>query len=416
MLGALFVACATAVATILFSIDSNVAGPCIASSFMIAVACAAMLPMMPRRDEFRFRISGIVWIVAMSTDALLGIFLIWEDFLSLRVSDFECTAAAMFILFAGTCVVIVPLRHMEATNGPVRRVAMFSSIAIGLVTLSMVAVMLVNSVTRIGSLQVDEGIGYWAALMGASVTIGAASCGLIPGVATWRRVISWIGIVAAVLVAGGWMQIIRANPPMTDPIYSWEFLGAGVCGGVAIYSVGRVLQLGRLEGALIPYIAFLTVVSGVLASRAVVIQNADSWVARSLFATLLIEGCLALTVIILYRIGRKATLRDWQISGAEVACPRCGKRGHFGIGEHACKECSCRILLAFRDTKCPKCHHDVQQLQPGRPCPECGVQPERSAGNYFVAGATGAATCDSSGAQIATSSAAAATSASRPSS
>lgn len=393
MLAALFLACAAAIISIFVSIDNDLAARFIGSSVLIAVGCALVLPVMPREDAHRISLSGTVWIIVVAVEVLTALLSMWADLLRGRLVSGESFALAMFILFFGFFAAVIPIRQLERTPGPLHRISLLATGLLGVVTTGIVATLLFTGFSSLSPTLTEKLLGSWFALIGGSIVLSCCACGLIRSAPLWRRILAILGIAVTALAVICWMRLILTNfgSNMIEDValLPWAFMASGIAVGIALLLIGKALPLGRIESRIIPWITLITIAVGWLAAdvSAQKIKDALTW--RLLAATCILDACMGLTTIILYRTGRRNAAKQWSISGADLTCPRCGKKSTFSVGEHPCTHCGFQVLIAFRDIQCARCRHDVRHLPTGSPCPECGLAIENSAANYLLAGATG---------------------------
>ncbi len=394
MLFMLFIACSTAITSIFASFQNDLGSRLVGSSVLLAVGCAALLPMMPKSDTQRLLLTGLVWIGVVAFEVVAGLFLIWSDLLS-GASWFrsEIVSCAMLVAFVGYSAAFVPMRQLERASGPLLRISRFATVLIGLLTIGIALALLTAGIGQTAQSLTEKLMGSWFTLLCGSIVLSCCAFGLIGGSPRWRKVLAIIGVVATSIGVACWMyQVLSDFRPQDTSALRWGLFSSGIAAGIGILSIGQALPLGPVEYRLLPGITLLTTLAGWLAGS-LATKNLDGQFSeltgRLLAATLVLDGCLALTVVIFFVIGRRGAHKDWIVTGASLTCPRCGKRSNFAIGEHPCSRCGFHVLVAFRDEKCARCHHDVRHLPTGSPCPECGLAIENSAANYLLAGTAG---------------------------
>ncbi len=394
MLFMLFIACSTAITSIFASFQNDLGSRLVGSSVLLAVGCAALLPMMPKSDTQRLLLTGLVWIGVVAFEVVAGLFLIWSDLLS-GASWFrsEIVSCAMLVAFVGYSAAFVPMRQLECASGPLLRISRFATVLIGLLTIGIALALLTAGIGQTAQSLTEKLMGSWFTLLCGSIVLSCCAFGLIGGSPRWRKVLAIIGVVATSIGVACWMyQVLSDFRPQDTSALRWGLFSSGIAAGIGILSIGQALPLGPVEYRLLPGITLLTTLAGWLAGS-LATKNLDGQFSeltgRLLAATLVLDGCLALTVVIFFVIGRRGAHKDWIVTGASLTCPRCGKRSNFAIGEHPCSRCGFHVLVAFRDEKCARCHHDVRHLPTGSPCPECGLAIENSAANYLLAGTAG---------------------------
>ncbi len=394
MLFMLFIACSTAITSIFASFQNDLGSRLVGSSVLLAVGCAALLPMMPKSDTQRLLLTGLVWIGVVAFEVVAGLFLIWSDLLS-GASWFrsEIVSCAMLVAFVGYSAAFVPMRQLERASGPLLRISRFATVLIGLLTIGIALALLTAGIGQTAQSLTEKLMGSWFTLLCGSIVLSCCAFGLIGGSPRWRKVLAIIGVVATSIGVACWMyQVLSDFRPQDTSALRWGLFSSGIAAGIGILSIGQALPLGPVEYRLLPGITLLTTLAGWLAGS-LATKNLDGQFSeltgRLLAATFVLDGCLALTVVIFFVIGRRGAHKDWIVTGASLTCPRCGKRSNFAIGEHPCSRCGFHVLVAFRDEKCARCHHDVRHLPTGSPCPECGLAIENSAANYLLAGTAG---------------------------
>ena len=394
MLFMLFIACSTAITSIFASFQNDLGSRLVGSSVLLAVGCAALLPMMPKSDTQRLLLTGLVWIGVVAFEVVAGLFLIWSDLLS-GASWFrsEIVSCAMLVAFVGYSAAFVPMRQLERASGPVLKLSRFATVLIGLLTIGIALALLTAGIGPNQMQLTEKLMGSWFTLLCGSIVLSCCAFGLIAGSPRWRKVLAIIGVLATSIGVACWMyQVLSDFRPEPTSALRWALVSSGIAAGIGILSIGQALPLGPVEYRLLPGITLLTTLAGWLAGS-LATKNLDGQFSeltgRLLAATLVLDGCLALTVVIFFVIGRRGAHKDWIVTGASLTCPRCGKRSNFAIGEHPCSRCGFHVLVAFRDEKCARCHHDVRHLPTGSPCPECGLAIENSAANYLLAGTAG---------------------------
>jgi len=394
MLFMLFIACSTAITSIFASFQNDLGSRLVGSSVLLAVGCAALLPMMPKSDTQRLLLTGLVWIGVVAFEVVAGLFLIWSDLLS-GASWFrsEIVSCAMLVAFVGYSAAFVPMRQLERASGPLLRISRFATVLIGLLTIGIALALLTAGIGQTAQSLTEKLMGSWFTLLCGSIVLSCCAFGLIGGSPRWRKVLAIIGVVATSIGVACWMyQVLSDFRPQDTSALRWGLFSSGIAAGIGILSIGQAQPLGPVEYRLLPGITLLTTLAGWLAGS-LATKNLDGQFSeltgRLLAATLVLDGCLALTVVIFFVIGRRGAHKDWIVTGASLTCPRCGKRSNFAIGEHPCSRCGFHVLVAFRDEKCARCHHDVRHLPTGSPCPECGLAIENSAANYLLAGTAG---------------------------
>lgn len=396
MLGMLFVACATAILAIFVSFKNDFGGRLVGSSVLLAVGCAVLLPITPKENTQRLSLSGRAWIGVVAFQVLAGLFLIWEDLIGgaswIRNGTVSC---AMFVVFAGMCAAIAPMQQLQHRDGKLLNISKMATWLIGLLTIGIALALLTTGYKSSSIILLEKLMGSWFTLICSTIVLSCCACGLIRGTPRWRKALAIIGLTATSCGVSCWMFYVLSNFDSSISNLLWTALvSSGIAAGIGILSIGLALPVGRVESRLLPWIALLTAVAGWLAGNMAQRESSLSLglTERLLAATLVLDGCLGLTVIIFYVIGRRGATKDWMITGAILTCPRCGKKAVFSTGENPCIRCGFHVLIAFRDEKCSRCKHDVRHLPNGNPCPECGLAVESSAANYLLAGATGTET------------------------
>ena len=365
------------------------------TSAIIAVASALFIPVLPKREGYAVLLSGRVWMTIVTLIALGGIALAWNDLIG-RPFDEEVIIISQTLLFLGMFAAIIPLKLLEHSAVRLRSVALGSVLFTGGSTLVIIGALFSSNLSGgISSNFRGNLFGEWAVLVLGGIAAAACFAGWVAGAKGLRGILPIAGIVATVICAAFWQPIVLdATINQAVPAaFSYPLLSTGISVGLALYSLGTALALGRIERRLLPVIALLAMVMGGIASAMTTAPKTTQWLSidqlgRMLAAVSIVEGCLALAVVVLWQLGRRAS-RPWVITGAEITCPRCGKRSTFETGESPCKTCGFRVLIAFRDANCARCQHDVRTLEMGHPCPECGLDVERSCESYLATGATG---------------------------
>lgn len=385
MLLLLFVACANAILSIFATFQNDIGSRLVGSSVLLAIGCGVLLPITPKTDTQRLTPLGLTWICVVAFEVIGGLALIWGDLLFLGNTWFrsEGLALSMFIIFCGIFVTAIPLRQIENIRGPLLRIAKFTVVLIWLLTIVIAIAAALLSSGRFP----DKLMGSWLTLLCGIIVALCCICGLIPGIALWRKALALIGLIATSVAIACWMYFVLSDFAKNTLLLQFAFLTSGIAAGLGILSIGPALPLGRVESRLLPWITIVTIIAGWCAAS--MASAPSQFYGQLLSATLVLDGCLGLTVIIFYVIGRRAGFKEWIVTGASIECPRCGKKSKFAIGEHPCSRCGFQVLIAFRDIKCARCQQDVRHIPAGNPCPECGLAVENSAANYLLAGATG---------------------------
>lgn len=399
MLGFLTVAGLLGVASVFSPTDFG--GRMVGSSCVVALACALFLPVLPRREGYALLLSGKVWMVVVVLIALGGLALIWNDTIGRPMRE-ETIAMSQVLLALGMFAAITPLKVLEHSVGKFRPVCKASLLITGGVTgLCIGALLFSNFAGGFSGNRIGELFSEWLVLVVGGIAGVACAAGWIGRRQGTRGIVPIVGIVVIIACIASWQEVIFHSwaggvPPLG---LKYALLLTGLSVAIAIHSIAVPMPLGRIERRLIPYIAIGAALMGVLAfllARDVDDWNVNFYYGRILAAVGIVEACLVLTLGVLWQLGRRA-VRPWTVSGAEVTCPRCGKRSNFAIGESPCSTCGFRVLIAFRDVCCAKCKHDVRTLEPGHPCPECGHEVERSSERYLNAGTAGATGAAASG-------------------
>ena len=392
MIGILFVASATAILSIFMSFDNGLGVRMVGSSVLLAVGCALLLPITPKENTQSLFLTARFWICFVAFELLAGLLLIWQDLISgtssIRSDTISCT---MLVAFLGICTVIAPTRNLEIGNEKLRSISRLATWLISLLTIGTVLALLTSGFNST-PLLVEKLMSSWFTLLCSSIVLCCCACGLILGTPRWRKTIAIIGLITTSAGVACWMFGILSNFPRNSSILQLAFQTSGIAVGICIFSISQALPIGRVESRLIPWIALLTAAAGWLSGDLALPYGSTDLTERLLAATLVLDGCLGLTVIIFYVIGRRVSNKDWVVTGASLTCPRCGKKAIFSTGEHPCSRCGFHVLVAFRDENCSRCQHDVRHIPTGNPCPECGLAVENSAANYLLAGATGTET------------------------
>ena len=391
MLGMLFVACLTAILSIFVPFLNDLGARLVGSSVLLAVGCAVLLPITPKENKQRLFLIARVWIGVVTFQVLAGLFLIWQDLIGgtswIRSDTVSC---AMLVIFVGICATIAPMRNFERRDEKLRSISKLAVWLIGLLTIGIALALLTAGNKAVSSNLVEKLMGSWFTLLCGSIVLSCCACGLIRGMPRWRKALAIIGLIAMSIGVACWMyQVLSDFRPEHTSALRLALVSSGIAAAIGILSIGQALPIGPVESRLLPWVALLTAVAGWFAGSLSQTNESAGLNGRLLAATLVLDGCLGLTVIIFYVVGRRGATKDWIVTGATLTCPRCGKKAIFSTGEHPCSSCGFHVLLAFRDEKCSRCQHDVQHLPAGNPCPECGLAVENSAASYLLAGTTG---------------------------
>lgn len=393
MLGFLFAAAGLGIFSVFFPTQFGV--KMLGTSIVIAVASGLFIPVMPRRDAHTILMSGKVWMVVVALEALSAITLIWDSVINLAMNE-ATILISQAILFCAMIAAIVPLKLIERSAGKYRRIELASLIVTGGGTMIIIGALLVLDFTGNVSSKLQGRLfeEWWVLVLGGLVAVACAA-GWVGRRSTFHKYVASLGFATTILSIGLWQGAVYSiTPTGVEPVLlAPSLLSTGIAVGLGIYSIGALLPLGRIEGRLLPLISFFSIAIGVLGAllarippmTAVSVESTT----RVLAAVSIVEVCLVLTVIVLWRLGRRA-VRPFTILGSDLTCPRCGKRSTFATGENPCGNCGFLVLLAFRDVTCSRCKHDVRALETGHPCPECGLEVERTAENYLAAGTSGA--------------------------
>ncbi len=382
MLGALLVACASAMVSIFSWVGSDLPARFTGTTSLIAVACAIVLPVLPRDETYRFTLSGLVWIGIVGYQTTIGMILIWAELFPSSIVCEEALGFAIGVLPFSFATILIPLKQIERSKGSHHRASVVAVSILGLITVVIEAALLANGFVT-GSFQdLGEIMLVWMILMGGGIVGSACAAGLFGTLRLWRRCAAIAGLLFTVVAVGYWIAAIYSNVAPIPHIISYAFVASGFAVALGVITIGGVLPLGRAERRLAPVLAALTAIVGLIAADFAKNGAVDPWTRQLLSATVILDFCVGLAIVILYRIGRKSAGRLWSISGADLACPRCGKRSTFATGEHPCPQCGFHVLIAFRDERCARCKHDVRHLPSGNPCPECGLAVENTASSY----------------------------------
>lgn len=384
MLGALVAACGCAILFIVLPTNSFLSSRFIGSSVMIAFACAAALPALSKGGSGKPSPLEISWLGLLAVEVSLGLLLVWENGAMWGWRE-EVVIAAMFLLFGGYAIAFIPLQQLGKTHGPSHRLCGIAVGAIALATVAVIAALSINSATGGTNWLL---IPTWWVLMAWIVAAGTSAMGFAPPRSFGRRLVSTIGIAAATIAGSVTIAVIHSDANEHNlVVLTTGSICAGLAGCAAVLSVIDVLVLGKTERHCALAFAAMLATTGLLGAWITASGNqADerSWSVRLFMASLVADGCLGLATVILYKVGRRNQLREWDVDGTEVRCPRCNKRSFFKIGTNPCAHCGIRVLVAFQDEKCPRCQHDLRNLTSDHPCPECGLMPERSAARYSL--------------------------------
>lgn len=390
MIVALVAACACAILFVILPGSWDRAARFIGTSALIAAACAAALPALPRSDAHAMRIAEWSWLGLILVEVALIEGMIWTDG---HFFGYDEQAIASIFFLAGTyALAFVPLRHLGKTPDALTRPA---RLAVGAFTGSTAVILAIWFSDGLGS-RAYILIPTWWTLVGWTILCAACAAGLAEPRSLMRRAIAVVGIASSTTAAAITIAVMHSSISETPTVLlAIGGFTAGIAGSCAVLALIDVLDLSLMNRRLALALAACALCTGALAGCVAVLDSQytrPEWAQRFFTAFLIADGCLGLTLIILHRIGRRATTHDWQIRGADILCPRCGKRSHFATGIHPCSHCAFQVLLAFRDDCCARCRHDLRALPEGSPCPECGTRPERSAADYLGAAGTAGAT------------------------
>lgn len=407
MFGSLFVACGTAIISIIFLSQSiEIPWMLAGTSMIIAIACALLLPVIPRGDTQPIFLGGKVWIGVIAFESLLMLVMLWADYFNVGFWIFQPIAFTVMIVIVGFGLIILPLKQLERAPSAITPVALLATTLLAITAVCFSATFLALGWSRGSSGLIEQLLGAWLTATCASIALSCCASGLLRGARLWRRIVAIAGAAATIIAVGCWLQFIFSSfssASISNTLF-WAFMLSGIAAASAILSIGNALALDKIESRFIPCIAALTIAVGWLAAHAASNSNSQNrldWNTRLLIASAILDACLGLTVILLHRTTQRSATKSWVVVGAEVNCPRCGKKSTFSSGRTPCRSCGFEVLLAFRDAKCARCHHDVRVVRtedPAPACPECGLAIERSADNYL---ATGAASGTSAGDQTA---------------
>jgi len=396
MFGSLFVACGTAILSVIFlDRSSEIPWILVGTSMVIAVACALLLPVIPRGETQPIFLSGKVWIGVIAVVSLCALVLIWGNYLSIGFTMNQSIAFTVLIVLVEFGLVILPLKQLERAPSAITPVALLTTTLLAITVVCFSVSFLALGWSRASPGLIEQLLGAWLTATCASIALSCCAYGLLRGARLWRRIVAIVGATATVVAVGCWLQLIFSpiSTPFATYILSWAFMLSSIAAASAILSSGNALALGKIESRLVPWIAVLTIVVGWLAAHVTSNSNSQTtleWDTRLLNASAILGACLGLTVILLHRTSQRSATKSWKVVGAEVNCPRCGKKSTFSSGRNPCRSCGFEVLLAFRDAKCARCHYDVRVVRaddPAPACPECGLAIERSADNYLAAGA-----------------------------
>jgi hypothetical protein len=82
-------------------------------------------------------------------------------------------------------------------------------------------------------------------------------------------------------------------------------------------------------------------------SSLIVFEIKGDWVLRAIGVLAVLDGCASLSIPLLYRLERKEARRSAadRYDRIELACPRCGLRELYPVGEIQCRRCSLAIRV-----------------------------------------------------------------------
>ena len=383
MIVALVAACACAIVFVILPAGWDRAARFIGTSASIAAACALALPALPKSDSHAIRWTGTVWLGMLVAEVVIILTTIWTDGNCFGFG--EPVMATAFLLPGTYAFCFTPLRHLGKTPDPFTLTARLAVFAFAGSTLTILAVWFAQGTGSRGYLLFPT----WWVLMAWTVIAAACLVSYSPPKLFMRRAIGTVGIAATTLTAAIGITMIHSAPSFDEKSMLFAAgLTGGLAGACAVLGLVDVLNLSRLQRGLALALAAGAACTGGVAAWMATVDDPGSpqdWSMRIFAACLIADGCLGLTLAILFRLGRKAASREWAIDGADIYCPRCGKRSHFTTGIHPCPTCAFQVLVAFRDERCAKCRHELCALAPGHPCPECGTVPEHSATHYLDA-------------------------------
>lgn len=384
------IACLSAVASMFVAAVHDMPSRLFATSMVIAGWCALTFPALPRDDMHRPRVRSVVWFLMVSLQVTIGLLIIWVDLVQPSFVPDEAVGFSIAILPFAFAATFFPLMQLERPRGPHHPAPLIAVGLFGIVTVGTECALLFNAFVLFGGTVTDKLLQSWAVLMWASAVISACVYAIAAGGRQWRVTVAVIGITTTVLAAGVWIELVYSNFTPARPLVPFALTASGIATAIGMLGMGIVVPLNRPARGLVPVFALLTALLGVFLSGAIERTNRMGLYQQLLFGTAVLDGCVGLAIVILFQVGRRSVATNWEVLGAEVNCPRCGKRSTFATGSNPCPQCGFRVVIAFRDERCARCKHDVHLLPAGTPCPECGLAIENSVATYFKSDAGGA--------------------------
>ncbi len=107
----------------------------------------------------------------------------------------------------------------------------------------------------------------------------------------------------------------------------------------------------RLAWVFYAAVASILVLAAIISAMILFEPHDEHTVIRVLGVVAILDGCLSLCVPILHRLGGKQTAQQATetYQQIELACPRCGERGSYPLGDIKCPKCSLRIRVQIRE-------------------------------------------------------------------
>jgi len=242
----------------------------------------------------------------------------------------------------------------------------------------------------------------------------------LAGSAGPRRVMSWMGVAAALV--GFFVLLIPIWSDVTSPARWVELtvavtLAAATSAGiwVALQALLRLAVVNRLQS----FLVLATLVIGAAGGVAMTIgagleAGGASWDAEPLFraglACIVLTGCGALATLVL-NLANRAAVASRHASGAadlvvfrdrvDVTCPDCGLRQSAKSGRTACARCRLQFELRCTEPFCTACGYSLRYRDESV-CPECGATLQRPPTGRPLDQAAGEAEGDAPGSPAAT--------------
>jgi len=347
----------------------------IGTELCAALACALFLPCISMIDREKTRAEGLLGMIGVVVEFVLGLLLIWELPSRLWGVSWEPEIAGTMLCLGLAVLVAMPL--LTLTHLAAHSVTAWTGLAVDIVA---AGVFLVAIWCGAWGTRADKWAQSGAAL---TVTGALASVCLIGLGDAPRRHWRWAGVAGACGAATMWLYDIwlGSDSDLGFAVFTGQLALAAVVGFALVCVLcplrptqdwfrGATIAAGALTAALIELY--------VLHDRKLIRGLDEFWFERCTAASGIVTACGALALAVVVRLNRRVDFEPDSGSMTEivVVCPRCRTRQSLPIGEGTCRACQLRISIRVEEPRCPTCDYLLIGLTSDR-CPECGTAIER---------------------------------------